>query len=361
MRSRILEHLRALVACDTRNPPRGDDGITSLFAYATGVLAPAGFDISERDLSDGCRYLWAVRGDARGAPIVNVHIDTVPLAEGWSRDPFTLHVDSERATGLGACDIKGAVAAYLTAAERTSGPSSLLLSSDEEAGSSLCVRTFISEHDVAGRVFLVAEPTCGRAVIAHRGIGTALVTFDGEPGHASLQRSLSTSAVSRAVRFCAEAMTTVGHSDNVNRLNLGRIEGGTKANMIAASCMVRLGVRPPPETPADVLLDELRAIAATHHGVLERGFLAPALPASFASRGVFDARARSAAAAAALELPLGDDVDFFTEAAFFSAAGADAIVFGPGDIAQAHTADEWVRLDDLDVVGAHYTRLLSAR
>jgi acetylornithine deacetylase len=67
------------------------------------------------------------------------------------------------------------------------------------------------------------------------------------------------------------------------------------------------------------------------------------------------------ALAADLGLPVGEPVDFWTEAALFSEAGLDAIVFGPGDIAQAHTAGEWVSLADLAAALAAYERILSGQ
>jgi acetylornithine deacetylase len=57
-------------------------------------------------------------------------------------------------------------------------------------------------------------------------------------------------------------------------------------------------------------------------------------------------------------LPIGNAVDFWTEAALFSAAGLTAIVYGPGDIAQAHAADEWVALDQLRQAAAAYRRII---
>jgi acetylornithine deacetylase len=366
-RARVLSHLEALVACDTRNPPRAAAGIDRLFAYVRQAL-PRGFVVDEVDLGDGCRWLHARRGDDdRALPLVNVHIDTVPLDAGWATpaagvDPFRLDVKregaTERATGLGACDIKGAVAAFLVAAADVDAPASLLLTSDEEAGSSKCVRTFCEKNDVTGRTILVAEPTQARAVLAHRGIGTALLTFAGVAGHASAQRAIDDSAVARCVRFCSRALDHASASDNAIRLNLGRIDGGTKANMIASECLLRLGVRPPPSQPPEDVLDTLFSLADATT-TTTKGFLAPALPARFGARTVDDARAQAAARATALGLPLGDDVDFFTEAAFFSAAGADAIVFGPGDIAQAHTAFEWVDVEQLLSVAATYARVLA--
>ena len=62
-----------------------------------------------------------------------------------------------------------------------------------------------------------------------------------------------------------------------------------------------------------------------------------------------------------LGLPIGNAVDFWTEASLFSQAGLTAFVFGPGHIAQAHTADEWVALEQLATVTAHYQRLLDLR
>jgi len=366
VRARLLGHLARLVACDTRNPPRAGQGIDALFAIVREAL-PTTFLIEERDLGDGCRWLRAVRGHPEGrvAPLVNVHIDTVPRDDGWQGDPFTLQllVDNgvEKAIGLGACDIKGAVAAFLVAAvdtEGTGAPAELVLTSDEEAGSSRCVRTFVEEHPVSGRLVLVAEPTSARAVVAHRGIGTATVTFNGIGGHASQHRAIEDSAVAEAVRFCARALDVANATDNTIRLNLGRIEGGTKANMIASSCLLRFGVRPPAEHTPESVLDQLASLVPSSRGVFERGFLAPALPAPWRERTVAQAKARSRTRATAIGLPIGDDVDFFTEAAFFSAAGADAVVFGPGDIAQAHTAGEWVAVADLVAVAAAYSDIL---
>ncbi len=338
-----LEHLARLCAFDTRNPPRSPAGISALFDYVTAAVGAWGFVVERRDLGDGCMWLHARRGDA--APIVNVHVDTVPVAEGWFGDPLSLVVTGERATGLGACDIKGALAAWLAAGAATHGPGELLLTSDEEAGTSRCVRTFGSEHDLKGRQLLVAEPTGCRAVLGHRGIGTATGTFTGVAGHASQARALVDSAVHEAVRWAGAALAAASGDDL--RFNLGRIEGGTKANMIAAVATVRFGVRP----TADVegVLARLMGLAPSEERVSwERGYLAPALEAT--------------EAAAVLARQLGVEpsapVDFFTEAALFAAAGATAIVIGPGDIRQAHAPGEYVLLRELAEAEGIYTRLL---
>lgn len=356
-----LEHLKHLVAFDTRNPPRGVKGVRALLEYASSFLETSRFTCEQRDLGDGCMWLRAVRGAAGAsagagsrAPLVNVHIDTVPADASWTTDPHALVVDGQRAVGLGACDIKGALAAFLVAAAKTTGPVELLLTSDEEAGSSTCVRTYARENADAlrGRVTFVAEPTLCRAVLAHRGIATALGTFTGVAGHASQARAFEDSAVHEAVRWSTRALafaeaSRASPSTDI-RFNLGRIEGGTKANMIASSALVRFGVRPH-GSPHDVVT-ALCALAPDASRVTwERGYLAPALRASDATRAL----------AATHGLEVSEPVDFFTEAALFAEAGAHAMVIGPGDIAQAHTAGEWVELAQLARAERFYTQLLT--
>ncbi len=360
--SDVLTHLKHLVAFDTRNPPRDVKGIGALFEYSSSLLEASGFMCEQRNLGDGCMWLRALRGsaDARAnAPIVNVHVDTVPADEGWGgHDPHVLVVgdcdDGSRvAVGLGACDIKGALAALLAAAERTSGAVELLLTSDEEAGSSRCVRTYCAEAGDAmnGRAVLVAEPTRCKAVLAHRGIATALGTFSGIAGHASQARAFDDSAVHEAVVWSARALAaaeaTRGSPATDVRLNIGRVEGGTKANMIASSALVRFGVRPH-GSPADVVTAMCALAPDAARVTWERGYLAPALIESSGTRAL----------AATHRLAVSEPVDFFTEAALFAEAGAHAIVVGPGDIAQAHTAGEWVELSQLEEAVRVYERVL---
>ena len=143
------------------------------------------------------------------------------------------------------------------------------------------------------------------------------------------------------------------------RFNIGRVEGGIKANVIAPSAEVRFGFRPLPSMAFEHLHETFGTLAAP--GVLERyeeTFRGPSLP----SGDVSVAEERRLAArdlADDLHLPIGNAVDFWTEASLFSRAGMTAIVYGPGDIAQAHTADEWVALDQLTRYTDSIVRILS--
>ena len=356
-----LQHLRALVSFDTRNPPRaiGTDGI---FAWLRDHLP--GFDVEILDHGAGAVSLYAVRG--KPAVLFNVHLDTVPDSPHWSASPFELRVDGERAVGLGACDIKGSAAALVAAANASDGDAAFLFSSDEEANDPRCIAAFLARR-IAYDAVLVAEPTQARAVLAHRGIASVLVRFAGRAAHASGVQTAADSALHQAVRWSGRALD---HVDALAaeefgglrglRFNIGRIDGGIKANVIAPNAELRFGFRPLPSMDTDALLARLRGFATVEPAEFTETFRGPSLPAG-ASAQADSRRAASAAIATRLGLAIGPAVDFWTEASLFSQAGYDAIVYGPGDIAQAHTADEWVALDQLERYASTALRILGER
>jgi acetylornithine deacetylase len=356
----VLRHLEAMVSFDTRNPPRliGSGGI---FDYIRAQLPD--FRIDVIDHGDGAVSLLALRGQPKR--VFNVHLDTVPASPAWAADPLRLRVNPEQAIGLGACDIKGAAAGLLAAAARTKGDAALLFSSDEEANDARCIAAFLaSNHGFSEAI--IAEPTCCEAVLAHRGISAVQLRFKGEAGHASGVTALDASALHQAMRWGARALDFVESESHMRfggltglRFNIGRVEGGIKANMIAPSAEVRFGLRPLPSQDIDELHDRFGRFAGT--GSVEsyvetfRGSPLPAGDIAMAEERRLVARDL----ADELGLPIGNAVDFWTEASLFSHAGMTALVFGPGNIAQAHAADEWVALDQLATAAAHYQRLLS--
>ncbi|HMM58197.1 MAG: acetylornithine deacetylase [Xanthomonadales bacterium PRO7] len=353
-----LKHLRALVGFDTRNPPRAID-TGGIFDYLRANLP--GFDCSLTDHGTGAVSLLAIRGKPK--LLFNVHLDTVPDSPHWSASPFELRVDDTRANGLGACDIKGAVAALLAAAQASAGDAAFLFTTDEEGADPRCIRAFLQGTPKFDAV-IVGEPTKCEAVLAHRGISSVLIRFAGRAGHASGAQAAGDNALHQAVRWGGRALGLVEslaheHFDGLAglRFNIGRIEGGIKPNVIAPTAELRFGMRSLPSMDVDDLLVRLCSFAEVRPAEFAETFRGPALPAGDTAH----AEARRLAArdvADALDIPIGNAVDFWTEAALFSAAGYTAFVYGPGDIAQAHTADEWVALEQLDSAARTYRRLL---
>ncbi|MHA6204174.1 acetylornithine deacetylase [Dyella soli] len=382
-----LRHLRALVSYDTRNPPR-EIGTGGIFDYLRDNLP--GFDVSVTDYGAGAVTLYAVRGHPR--VLFNVHLDTVPDSPHWSADPHTLRVTEDRAIGLGTCDIKGAAAALVAVANATTGDMALLLSTDEEANDPRCIAGFLkalpplpagegqgegtggieasapaepspqrcSRRERAYEAIIVAEPTKGEAVLAHRGIHSVQMRFKGHAGHASGEQKASDSALHQAMRWGSAALDFVEQQSHERfggltglRFNIGKVEGGIKANMIAPTAEVRFGFRPLPTMKPEWLLETFRSLVQPPPVEFVETFRGDSLPAGDTAT----AEARRLAArdlADELDIPIGNAVDFWTEAALFSAAGYISFVYGPGDIAQAHTADEWVALDQLQ----HYAETI---
>ena len=363
----VLRHLDALVSFDTRNPPRliGTGGI---FDYIRAQLAD--FRIEVSDHGDGAVSLLAVRGTPRR--LFNVHLDTVPSSPAWSADPHVLRISGDRAIGLGACDIKGAAAGLIAAANLTRGDAAFLFTSDEEANDPRCIAAFLKRNslttDHGFTDAIIAEPTMCEAVLAHRGISSVLLRFKGEAGHASGANALQANALHQVMHWGGNALDLVEGEAKSRfggltglRFNIGKVEGGIKANMIAPSAEVRFGFRPLPSHDIDALHERLGGCARS--GALERyeeTFRGPSLPSGDVAMAE-DRRLAARDLADELGLPIGNAVDFWTEASLFSRAGMTAFVYGPGDIAQAHTADEWVALGQLQHYAESITRILEGQ
>lgn len=349
-----LKHLHALVGYDTRNPPR-EINTGGIFDYLRAHLP--GFTVKVTDFGAGAVNLYAVRGQPKY--LFNVHLDTVPDSPHWSADPHVLRVTEDRAIGLGSCDIKGAAAALIAVANATSGDMALLLSTDEEANDARCIEGFLKDKPVYEAI-IVAEPTKGEAVLAHRGIHSVQMRFKGRAGHASGEQQPTDNALHQAMHWGTAALDYVAKQSHERfggltglRFNIGKVEGGIKANVIAPTADVRFGFRPLPSMDADRMLETFRTLVDPQPVEFGETFRGDSLPAGDTAT----AETRRLAArdlADELGIPVGNAVDFWTESALFSAAGYTSFVYGPGDIAQAHSADEWVALSQLQ----HYAETI---
>jgi acetylornithine deacetylase len=229
----------------------------------------------------------------------------------------------------------------------------LLFTSDEEGAGGCCVREFLTTGAAAGfGRAVVCEPTGNRAVLSHRGFLSVLGHFTGTAGHSSDFRALEDSAVHAAARWIAAAVGYCAREAEAGRhtcFNVGRIAGGIKSNVIADGCDLHYSARLAPGQDNQALLDAISALAdADQRAEWNVPFSGPPLPSGGRDSGA----ARQFAEEHGLEIT--EQVDFWTEASLFSAAGMDAIVLGPGHIGQAHTVDEWVALDQLETAAAQY-------
>ncbi|MQW90756.1 acetylornithine deacetylase [Sinorhizobium saheli] len=313
---------------------------------------------------EGDRWnLFATLGPAdRPGIILSGHMDVVPAAEpNWSSDPFSLRREGERLYGRGTSDMKGFLAAALAAlpaiaARPLSRPLHLAFSYDEEAGCRGVPHLLSRLPELCARPegCIVGEPSGLRAIRAHKGKAAARIEITGRTGHSS-RPDLGLNAVhamaeivTEAVRS-AEALTQGPFDDNFeppySSLQVGTITGGQAVNIIPDRCAIEI---------------EARAVAGVDPAGLFAGIEAKL--ASLSERG-FTTRWEGLSAYPALSLRenaplavlLGDltgqeplpAVSYGTEAGLYQAAGIDAIICGPGDIARAHKPDEYIEIGEL--------------
>ncbi|MDB4957785.1 MAG: peptidase [Myxococcales bacterium] len=348
--SRAAEILAELVAIPTHQAgPDGSSGDERRICdHLAPLLRARGADevtIGEAPRTDGRpgAYIFARWGTPRR--VINAHIDTVPANAGWSRDPWTPHITGDRLFGLGSADTKGAIAATLVALETVKPRDvGVLFSGDEEAGS--CVMHAFLQAAAARelRQVIVCEPTARRAGIAHRGVISQLAKLEGQGGHSSKADFMPKPLVELAK--LAVALDEIGrarlHDGPAGMtglcLNIAALHGGVAFNVIPQRGELEWSLRPYPGFDRDGWNREIAARAA-------------AIDPKIAISVAIDHAPFQCNALVDLVRPFTQSIgalDFWTEAALYAEHGIDAIVIGPGDIAQAHAADEFVMLDDLE-------------
>jgi len=350
--ARILHHLAHLVSQDSQNPPRAFSANDALITYPVSVLERAGFEVRVDDFGDGHINILATRG----APklLFNCHLDTVPIGEGWTRPALDLTLDDGLAFGRGVCDIKGAAACLLTLAEDDGEDGgqdmALLLTTDEEGAGSCCVQRYLDQPLDGIEQVVVCEPTLCEAITEHRGFLSVKGVIQGQAGHSSEPRALADNANHRLAQWLSATLTYTQAMNEANQpsgFNVGLISGGTKSNVIAPEARLHYSARLAPGQSNEAFFETVKNLGGAHAWAdWEIPFSGSPLPAagqtSEAALG-FCARVKATTA-----LTVGAPVAFWTEAALFSQAGWPVLVLGPGDIAQAHTADEWVSVAELN-------------
>jgi len=346
----VADLLAELVSLPTQQsgPERGAGDERALCEYVAPLLRAAGADevvVEAATRSDGSpgAYLFARWGTP--VRLINVHIDTVPANAGWARDPWTPYIADGKLYGLGSADTKGAVAATLVALEATKPRDfGVLFSGDEEAGSG-AIRAFLASPRLeAIREVIVCEPTARTAGVAHRGVLGGRATLIGPGGHSSKADFLP-KPLAKLARM-ATALDDLGirwlHHGPANMrgtcLNIAALSGGVAFNVIPGRAALEWSLRPFPGFDRAAWDGEVAAIAAAVDPGIKVETTIDHVP--FACDALADEVRPFVRSVGAL--------DFWTEAALWAAHGKDAIVIGPGDIAQAHAANEFVPLEDLD-------------
>ena len=359
--SRVEQRLAELVAHDTRNPGGNERALAEHLASELGALGASHAEVIPA--TQGHFSAYARFGTAAPSLVLNAHLDTVPANAGYTSEPLRLVRRGERLHGLGSADTKGAIAAILEALARRHDSGhppdgvAVLFSGDEELGGT-CLREFLASERRHGLVrAVVCEPTGCRLGIRHRGVYAARVVATASGGHSSLADRVPNplTALARA----AVSLDELGrrHQDvgpeglRGLAMNVAALEGGVAFNVIPAEAALTFSLRPPPGFDLEAFLGQARQVVATATAPLATRWTQVAANPAFATRDLAGFRSRLADLEA-VDLPFG------TEAGQFTLQGIDAVVFGPGQVEQAHAADEFVDANALAQAVAIYARLL---
>ncbi len=369
--------LRELIAIPSVNPaflPANDPraGETGVANFLAGQAAQAGLEVEfQHVLADRANILIRLRPrqKIRHRVLLAPHLDTV-AGEGINALFFDPRKKNGRLYGRGACDTKGSVAAMFTAladlARGGNRPASteivlagLLDEENGQAGS----RALVASGFKAG-LAIVGEPTCLRVVTAHKGNIWLKMETRGRAAHGA-RPELGDNAVHTAsqivhllqTEYAAELATRAHPLLGRPTISVGMIQGGTQPNIVPDRCMIVADRRLiPGETKAGVIREISNLL--DRHGlaaVMGDTKNAPCLPMETdASLPLVRAFMEAAGGGG----PLG--VDYFCDASVLSKGGIPSVVFGPGDIAQAHTRDEWISLSSLEQGAAILKRFLQS-
>ena len=385
----VVDVLKQLVAIPSVNPMGRDlEGPEFLEYRVTEYLEKlfAELDVpSQRQTVAPLRDNIIARLDSDGpierSPLIvfEAHQDTVPV-DDMTISPWTPEVRDGRMYGRGSCDVKGGLAAMLAAfsrlvTERPRGRPTVLLAAtvNEEFGFSgakaLCGLWRSEAEQLLSRkpdAIIVAEPTRLSTVVAHKGAVRWRAHVRGRAAHSS-QPELGENAIYKMARLvsaletCArDVVPGLGQHRLCGRpsLSVGTIHGGISVNTVPDRATIEIDRRVMPgEDPTAAyghVLDYLHSQCLGFEIEHESPYLETAGLSDDMNESLASAMARSVHAVTGRAETIG--VPFGTNAATYAAAGVPSVVFGPGDIAQAHTADEWISLDQLKAASEIYYR-----
>jgi acetylornithine deacetylase len=358
----LVERLAELVAFDTQNPA-GDDRLMCHRLKSELELLGAEEVILETFQHTG--FVYAAFGP-NPSLLINAHIDTVPANSGYTSPPHVLVRRGTRLVGLGSADTKGAVAAILEALAtcRTEqlpiAPVAILFSGDEELGGT-ALRAFLKTERARSLTrAVVCEPTGCRVGSRHRGVAAATAVVRGEGGHSS-----AADRVVNPIAVLCRAAVALDEFGCRQRpigppgfaglcLAVAALEGGLAFNVIPSSAKLTVSVRPGPGVSLGPLLSEMERIVREACAPEPVEWQVTLANPPFQTR---DLASFGPLLGDAVDRPI--DLPFWSEAAQLSDAGIDAVVFGPGNIEQAHAADEYVELDQLEHAHETFLRLLA--
>ncbi|MFY0592066.1 acetylornithine deacetylase [Roseivirga sp.] len=331
-----------------------------------GVLVP---NEEGNKASLHCRIGPAVSGGI----ILSGHTDVVPVeGQDWNTEPFDLIDKSDgKLYARGSCDMKGFAACCLAALPDMvkadlKKPIYFAFSYDEEIGCLAApelVQAINDYYDEKPQFAIIGEPSMMIPTVGQKGICIFETVVTGSEGHSSRIKQ-EVSAIHEAMRLVLwledkmNSLIGAGRIDdrftpNHTSIHIGKIAGGIAPNVIAQECKFNWDVRTiPSETPQEIF-EEFEVYCRSREKELRSVFPDFAIKTSNIHPAVPGLNTQADQEIVSLTQQLAneqklDAVSYAAEAGQFAEGGFEAIICGPGDIAQAHRANEFVAKEQLD-------------
>ena len=355
-------------------PVLGGESNLSILSWIEEYLDKHGVEHHRVPNEDGTKANLHCRigPEAEGGVILSGHMDVVPVkGQAWDTDPWVLTDKQDgKLYSRGSCDMKGFVACCLAALPAMlkadlKAPIYFAFSYDEEIGclgAPDLVNAINTHYKVKPKFAIIGEPTMMRPVTGQKGICIFETTVSGSEGHSSRIKQ-EVSAIHEAMRLILwlenkmNSLIEAGRTDdrftpNHTSIHIGMVNGGIAPNVIAQECKFSWDVRTiPSETPQEIKAEfdlycrqreaELREIHPNFK--ISTSNVHPAVP----GLNTADDQEIVALVKDLVRNPKLDAVSYAAEAGQFAEGGFQTVICGPGDIAQAHRANEFIHKDQL--------------
>ncbi len=371
----LVRLLADLVAIPSVNPMgRGKEGPGYLEAdvadFVAAYMRLHRIDVRVSEVSPGRPNVTGyIDAGAEKTLLLEAHLDTVQ-ADAMTIPPFTAEVKDGRLYGRGSCDTKGSLAAFLhgvctalDAGGRLRCNVVILAAADEEYQFT-GARRAVAEG-LKADFGIVGEPTHLRIVRAHKGVTRWRVRTKGVAAH-SAYPEMGENAIYvmghvlvRLEKYASLLRGTTPHPLlGSPSLSAGVIEGGEAVNIVPEMCMVEIDRRTlPGESTEGVLAGAEAALQGLRGWEFDPPHLAvTGMEVPSESTVV---RLLSEAVAKVCGDAHVESAQYATDAGIYNGAGIPSVVFGPGDIAQAHTSAEWIDIESLHAAASVVRRLVS--
>lgn len=306
--------------------------------------------------------LLALHGDAAGPVLLlNTHLDTVPPAPGWSRDPWMVEEQDGRVHGLGSNDAKASVAAmvaaYLAFVEARL-PMTLalaLVEGEETRGTGTeAVLAELARRGLSLEAAVVGEPTGLDVAVAQKGLMVLELVARGDACHAANAAAMG--AVNAARLLARDLVALEGLDFGPPHEHLGpitleptQVRAGTARNVLPGEATAILDVRTTPALSREEIVRRVRAAVQGEVRVLSDRLLPRSTPAG---APLVEAARRVRPEARVFGSATLSDMAFLD--------GTPAIKCGPGRTERSHTPDEYVLASEVLDGARFYTRLIGA-